>query len=110
MAFSYTEKKRIRRSFEKISSVMELPNLLITQTKSYEDFLQRNVPKNQRKEEGLQKVLKSIFPIKSHNENAVMEFTGYELGNPKFDERECKIQGSTYEVSLHIDCNILFFD
>jgi len=110
MAFSYTEKKRIRRSFEKISSVMELPNLLATQTKSYAAFLQEDVAKDKRKNEGLEKVLKSIFPIESHNKSAKMEYAGYELGSPGFDERECKINGNTYEASLHIECNILFFD
>ena len=110
MGFSYTEKKRIRRNFEKISSVMSLPNLLATQIKSYAEFLQEDTPKDKRKDEGLEKVIKSIFPIESHNKNAKMEYTGYDLGSPKFDERECKIKGSTYEASLHIDCNILFFD
>ena len=110
MTFSYTEKKRIRRNFEKISSVMSLPNLLATQIKSYAEFLQEDTLKDKRKDEGLEKVIKSIFPIESHNKNAKMEYTGYDLGSPKFDERECKIKGSTYEASLHIDCNILFFD
>ena len=110
MTFSYTEKKRIRRNFEKISSVIDLPNLLATQTESYADFLQAFTLKEKRKEEGLEKVLKSIFPIESHNKNARMEYSGYDLGSPKFDERECKIKGITYEAPLHIDCNILFFD
>ena len=48
MSFSYTEKKRVRRSFEKISSVMELPNLLATQVQSYDAFLQRYVDSNKR--------------------------------------------------------------
>ena len=61
MAFSYTEKKRIRRSFEKISSVMDLPNLLITQLESYNDFLQRNVDPKKRKDQGLEKVINRKF-------------------------------------------------
>ena len=63
MAFSYTEKKRVRRSFEKISSVMDLPNLLATQLNSYEHFLQRKVDPLKRKNQGLELVLNSIFPI-----------------------------------------------
>ena len=90
MTFSYTEKKRIRRNFEKISSVISLPNLLATQIKSYTEFLQEDTLKDKRKDEGLEKVIKSIFPIESHNKNAKMEYTGYDLGSPKFDERECK--------------------
>ena len=108
MSFSYTEKKRIRRSFEKISRVLEFPNLLSTQLESYKKFLQED-PKG-RKEEGLQKVLNSIFPIESHNGNALMEFTGYELGKPEFNERECKLKGINYEVSLHINCELYFID
>jgi len=110
MTLSYTEKKRIRRSFEKISSVMDLPNLLITQLDSYDKFLQRFVDKEKRLEEGLEKVLKSIFPIESHNGLARMEYLGYKLGQPVFDERECKLKGITYEISLHIECALFFID
>ena len=110
MAFSYTEKKRVRRSFEKISSVMELPNLLATQLKSYEHFLQRKVDPLKRNNQGLESVIHSIFPIKSHNGLARMECTSYELGEPIFDERECKLKGITYEASLHINCDLFFTD
>ena len=110
MAFSYTEKKRVRRSFEKISSVMDLPNLLATQLKSYEHFLQRKADPLKRKNQGLESVIHSIFPIKSHNGLARMECTSYELGEPIFDERECKLKGITYEASLHINCDLFFTD
>ena len=110
MAFSYTEKKRIRRSFEKISSVMDLPNLLATQLESYSDFLQRNVDPKKRKNQGLEKVINSIFPIESHSKMARMEFSSYELGEPTFNERECKLKGVTYEASLHINCELFFID
>tara|TARA_B100000686_G_scaffold39110_1_gene40514 strand:- start:4998 stop:9059 length:4062 start_codon:yes stop_codon:yes gene_type:complete len=110
MAFSYTEKKRIRRSFEKISSAMELPNLLATQLESYHGFLQKEIDPSSRAEQGLEQVLQSIFPIESHNGNARMEYSGYELGQPVFNERECKLKGITYEVSLHIYCNLFFID
>ena len=110
MSFSYTEKKRVRRSFEKISSVMDLPNLLSTQLESYEAFLQKDTDSLKRKNQGLQAVINSIFPIESHNGNARMEFSFYELGEPIFDERECKLKGITYEASLHIRCNLFFID
>ncbi len=110
MAFSYTEKKRVRRSFEKISSVMDLPNLLATQLKSYEHFLQRKADPLKRNNQGLESVIHSIFPIKSHNGLARMECTSYELGEPIFDERECKLKGITYEASLHINCDLFFID
>jgi len=110
MSFSYTEKKRVRRSFEKISSVMELPNLLATQVQSYDAFLQRYVDSEKRLNEGLEQVLNSIFPIESHNGFARMEYSGYTLGEPIFNERECKLKGITYEISLHIDCDLFFID
>ena len=110
MSFSYTEKKRVRRSFEKISSVMELPNLLATQIQSYDAFLQRYVDSDKRLNDGLEQVLNSIFPIESHNGFARMEYSGYSLGEPIFDERECKLKGITYEISLHINCDLFFID
>ena len=110
MSFSYTEKKRVRRSFEKISSVMELPNLLASQVQSYDKFLQRYIESDKRADQGLQQVLDSIFPIESHNGFARMEFSGYTLGEPIFNERECKLKGITYDISLHITCNLFFID
>ena len=110
MAFSYTEKKRVRRSFEKISSVMDLPNLLATQLESYEHFLQRKADPLKRNNQGLELVINSIFPIESHNGLARMECTSYELGEPIYDERECKLKGITYEASLHINCDLFFID
>ena len=110
MAFSYTEKKRVRRSFEKISSVMDLPNLLATQLESYEHFLQRKADPLKRNSQGLELVINSIFPIESHNGLARMECTSYELGEPIYDERECKLKGITYEASLHINCDLFFID
>ena len=108
MGFSYTEKKRVRLSFEKISKVMDFPNLLSTQLESYSKFLQEDPEK--RTNQGLQGVINSIFPIQSHNGNARMEFTGYELGKPEFNERECKLKGINYEVSLHINTELYFID
>ena len=114
MAFSYTEKKRVRRSFEKISSVMDLPNLLATQLESYEHFLQREADPLKRKRQGLEMVLTSIFPIESHNGSARMQLSeemgSYELGEPIFDERECKLKGISYEASLHLNCDLFFID
>ena len=110
MSFSYTEKKRVRRSFEKISSVMELPNLLATQVQSYDAFLQRDIDSDKRANQGLEQVLNSIFPIESHNGFARMEFSGYDLGEPVFNERECKLKGITYDIPLHINCDLFFID
>ena len=89
---------------------MELPNLLATQIQSYDAFLQRYVDSDKRLNDGLEQVLNSIFPIESHNGFARMEYSGYSLGEPIFDERECKLKGITYEISLHINCDLFFID
>ena len=89
---------------------MELPNLLASQLQSYDKFLQRYIESDKRADQGLQQVLDSIFPIESHNGFARMEFSGYTLGEPIFNERECKLKGITYDISLHITCNLFFID
>ena len=84
MTYSFTEKKRIRKSFghRRARAVQEVPYLLATQLESYAEFLQEGVPADQRKDVGLQAALKSIFPISSHNDMARLEFVGYTLGQP----------------------------
>ena len=89
---------------------MELPNLLATQVQSYDAFLQRYIDSDKRLNAGLEQVLNSIFPIESHNGFARMEYSGYSLGEPVFDERECKLKGNTYEIPLHINCDLFFID
>ena len=93
--YSFAEKKRIRKSFEKISSVMSLPDILEIQTNSYKHFLQEEVSPENRKEQGLENVFKSIFPIVSVSGNARIDYLRYELGEPEFDVFECLPRGRT---------------
>ena len=88
MSYSFTEKKRIRKSFAKRENVLDFPFLLATQLDSYASFLQLNTPFGQRKEEGLQAAFSSIFPITSHNGYAELVFEHYVLGEPVFDIQE----------------------
>ena len=90
MAYSYTEKKRIRKSFAKRANVLNVPFLLATQLESYTQFLQVDVPPAQRKDQGLQAAFKSIFPIVAHSGVARLEFVEYRLGEPPFDVKECQ--------------------
>ena len=108
--YSFAEKKRIRKSFEKISSVMSLPDILEVQTNSYKHFLQSAVNKDKRLDQGLEHVFKSIFPIVSVSGNAKIDYLGYELGEPEFDVFECLPRGRTYEAPLNIWCRITFID
>src|SRR5256885_2057405 len=96
MPYSFTEKKRIRKSFAKRESVLDVPFLLATQLASYQDFLQVEVVPNKRKNQGLQAAFTSIFPISSHNQFARLEFVSYVLGEPTFDVKECRQRGLTF--------------
>jgi DNA-directed RNA polymerase subunit beta len=85
MPYSATEKKRIRKSFAKRPSVLEVPYLLTTQLDSYAEFLQLGIAQEQRQGQGLQAAFESVFPIVSHNGFARLEFVHYTLGQPVFD-------------------------
>ena len=100
MTYSFTEKKRIRKSFAKRASVLDIPFLLATQLDSFTAFLQAEVPPEKRKNEGLQAAFTSIFPITSHSGNARLEFVSFMLGEPAFDVTECQQRGLTFASSL----------
>ena len=110
MAYSYTEKKRIRKSFGKRSNILEVPYLLSIQVDSYKQFLQEGVSVKDRKDEGLQAAFKSIFPIMSNSRNAQLEFVSYSLGEPVFDVRECRVRGVTYAAPLRVNMRLVIFD
>ena len=110
MTYSFTEKKRIRKSFAKRESVLEVPFLLATQLQSFTEFLQAEVPVPQRKNEGLQAAFTSIFPIISHSGNARLEFVSYALGEPAFDVVECQQRGLTFAASLRARVRLVLMD
>ena len=94
---------RFRRSFGRIGKIIDIPHLLEIQRHSYEEFLQLNVPPDQRNDSGLQGVFRSVFPIKDFNETASLEFVSYTLGEPKYTVEECHQRGMTYAVPLKGD-------
>src|SRR5262245_56829049 len=110
MAYSFTEKKRIRKSFAKRESVLPVPYLLATQLDSYAAFLQESTAPDARKTEGLQAAFKSIFPIESHSKNARLEFVSYTLGEPPFDVKECQQRGLTYAAPLRAKVRLVIMD
>ena len=110
MAYSFTEKKRIRKSFAKRDSVLPVPYLLATQLESYAGFLQEHVSAETRKNEGLQAAFKGIFPIESHSRNARLEFVSYMLGEPPFDVKECQQRGLTYAAPLRAKVRLTIMD
>ena len=82
--------KRERLSYGKIPEIMELPDLIEVQKSSYEEFLQRNTPPEERKDKGLQAVFNEIFPIPDFSETSELQFVSYSLGAPKYDINECQ--------------------
>ena len=105
-----TSNLRIRRSFGKIKKIIEIPNLIEIQKRSYDDFLQVGVLTEDRADVGLQAVFKSVFPIKDFNETASLEFVSYELGTPKYDVEECHQRGMTYAAPLKVKIQLVIWD
>ncbi|MFZ0244499.1 MAG: DNA-directed RNA polymerase subunit beta [Candidatus Binatus sp.] len=105
-----TSNLRIRRSFGKIKKIIEIPNLIEIQKRSYDDFLQVGVSTDDRADVGLQAVFKSVFPIKDFNETASLEFVSYELGTPKYDVEECHQRGMTYAAPLKVKIQLVIWD
>jgi DNA-directed RNA polymerase subunit beta len=108
--YTFTEKKRIRKSFAKRASVLQVPFLLETQLASYRAFLQEHTPGMERKNEGLQAAFTSIFPISSHSGNARLEFVSYSLLPPAFDVVECQQRGLTYCSALRAKVRLVIMD
>jgi len=110
MTYSYTEKKRIRKSFAKRANVLDVPFLLATQLDSYTQFLQVDVPPAQRRSQGLEAAFSSIFPIVSHSGSARLEFVEYKLGEPAFDVKECQQRGLTFASPLRAKVRLVILD
>ncbi|WP_321528937.1 DNA-directed RNA polymerase subunit beta [Sedimenticola selenatireducens] len=110
MAYSFTEKKRIRKDFGKRPSILEVPFLLATQIDSYRKFLQEGVAIADRADVGLHAAFKSVFPIESYSGNAVLEYVSYRLGTPVFDVRECQLRGATYAAPLRVLVRLVIYD
>lgn len=108
--YSFTEKKRIRKDFGKRGSILEVPFLLAIQVDSYREFLQENADPAKREDKGLHAALKSVFPITSYNGYASLEYVGYKLGEPAFDERECRNRGLSYGAPLRVTVRLVIYD
>ena len=110
MTLSFTGKKRIRKSFGKISEAGEMPNLIEVQRSSYDQFLQKDARNYERIEEGLQAVFKSVFPIRDFSDRAVLEYVSYEFEEPKFDVEECQQRDMTYAAPLKVKLRLIVFE
>lgn len=110
MAYSFTEKKRIRNNFGKGTEVLEVPYLLATQIDSYASFLQSGIDPEKRRNQGLHAAFSSVFPVVSHSGYAVLEYVKYRLGEPAFDVRECQQRGATFSAPLRVLVRLVIYD
>ena len=110
MAYSYTEKKRIRKDFGKLPQVMSIPYLLAIQVESYKEFVQDKVEPSERQMKGLHAAFQSVFPITSYSGNASLEYVSYRLGKPLFNVKECQLRSVTYAVPLRVTVRLVIFD
>jgi len=110
MAYTFTEKKRLRKSFASRTNTLPVPFLLATQLESYRAFLQEGRSRDERLNEGLQAAFTSIFPIVSHSGNARLEYVSYLLGEPVFDIKECQQRGLTYCAPLRAKVRLVIMD
>ena len=107
---SYTEKKRIRKSFAKHPITVVPPNLLAVQADSYRDFIQTGVLPEELADVGLHAVFKSVFPIVSYAGNAQLDYVNYSLGEAMFDVRECRTRGLNYAAALRIKLRLTVYE
>lgn len=110
MAYSYTEKKRIRKNFGKLPRVMDIPYLLAIQVESYNEFLQEEIPLEDKILKGLHAAFKSVFPIVSYSGSAALEYVSYRLGKPAFNVKECQLRSVTYSVPLRVKVRLIIYD
>ncbi len=110
MAYSFTEKKRIRKDFGKRPTILEVPFLLAMQIDSFSKFLQADMEPAKRADEGLHAAFKSVFPIVSYSGNAELQYVSYTLGTPPFNVKECQLRGLTYAAPLRVKLRLVIYD
>ena len=110
MAYSFTEKKRIRKNFGRQASILDVPYLLAIQLESYRTFLQAEVAEDARADIGLHAAFQTVFPISSYSGNATLEYVSYRLGEPVFDVKECQLRGLTYAAPLRVKVRLIVLD
>ena len=110
MAYSFTEKKRIRKNFGKRPTILDVPYLLSIQLNSYRKFLQTDVSEGDRNNIGLHAAFQTVFPIVSYSGNAALEYVSYRLGSPVFDVKECQMRGLTFAAPIRVKVRLVIYD
>src|SRR5512137_760463 len=101
---------RVRKHYGRIQKIIDIPNLIDIQKKSYDKLLQKDVAPDRREDVGLQGVFKSVFPIKDFSETSSLEFDSYTLERPKYDVGECRQRGMTFAAPLKITVRLVVYD
>jgi len=101
---------RIRRKFGIIGKTIDIPNMIEVQKQSYDRFLQKDIPAEERMDVGLQSPFRSVFPIHDFSGTSSLEFVRYTFEDTKYDEEECLNKGMTYEAPLRLTARLLVFD
>ena len=110
MTLTFTGRKRIRKSFGRISEVAAMPNLIEVQKSSYDKFLQADIPEDDRGDAGINGVFQSVFPIKDFAETAELHYVKFNLEEPKYDVEECQQRGMTYAAPLKVTLRLIVFE
>jgi DNA-directed RNA polymerase subunit beta len=110
MVQTHANRKRVRKKFGRITEVVEMPNLIEVQKRSYADFLMVDEPEGGRPDEGMHAVFKSVFPIHDFAGNAQLDYIGYEFEKPKYDVEECQQRDITYAATLKVTLRLIVFD
>jgi DNA-directed RNA polymerase subunit beta len=110
MAATIQTNFRMRHSFGKIEHILEIPNLIDIQKRSYDKFLQTDVSRDDRENTGLQGVFNSVFPIRDFNGTSELVFSGYTLERPKYDVDECRQRGMTYAAPIKVTIQLIIYD
>jgi DNA-directed RNA polymerase subunit beta len=110
MASAIQRNFRARKSFAKLKQVIEIPNLIDIQKRSYDKFLQIDIPHEKREDIGLQGVFKSVFPIKDFSKTSELAFVSYNLEKPKYDVDECRARGMTFAAPIKVVIRLVVWD
>ncbi|MBF0184564.1 MAG: DNA-directed RNA polymerase subunit beta [Magnetococcales bacterium] len=102
MALTFTEKKRLRKNFGRIPTIIDIPDLIAIQKRSFERFLQEGIPTQNRADYGLHGVFLSVFPIQDYAGTLSLEYVSYQLGEPKYEMDECLQRGMTFSAPLKV--------
>jgi len=110
MAYSIANNQLLRKHFQEIKRIIDIPNLIDIQKNSYQRFLQADLPASARQNNGVEAVFRSVFPIRDFSETCSLEYVEYSLGTPKYDVEECHQRGMTFAAPMKVKVRLVSWD